>query len=158
MATLHFCQNFTFVQILTDFFFFRKNITFVFFTVIYAIYKFSCKNTDIVFRPKFLTSQTKWHFHKNFTRVNFILFFLLSFWFVPCTFEYTIYKFSCKNGDIAFWSKFLASQTWVHFRTNFKQFFFFPKEFYICFYDLYLCYIQIFLQKHRNCIPVKILN
>jgi len=79
MATLHFCQNFTFVQILTDFFFFRKNITFVFFTVIYAIYKFSCKNTDIVFRPKFLTSQTKWHFHKNFTRVNFILFFLFSF-------------------------------------------------------------------------------
>ena len=109
MATLHFGQNSwlvrpgcIFVQILNNFFFFRKNFTFVFMTFTYAIYKFSCKNTEIVFQSKFLTSRTKGHFCTNFTRVIFILFFLKNFSFVSWTSEYKIYKFSCKNGDIEF--------------------------------------------------------
>ena len=40
------------------------------------MYKFSCKNGDIAFRSKFLTSRTEGHFRKNFTLVIFLFIFI----------------------------------------------------------------------------------
>ena len=48
------------------------------------------------------------------------------------------------------------------FVQNLLEFFFFfsfhSKESSICFLDLYIRYKQVFVQKHRHCIPVKILD
>ena len=44
------------------------------------------------------------------------------------------------------------------FIQNVPKFFFSSKEFYICFLDLHICYLQVFMQKCRHCIPVKILD
>ena len=54
-----------------NFFFFRESFPFFSWTTKYAMCKISCKNSDIVFRPKFLTSQTKGHFLTNFAH-NFL--------------------------------------------------------------------------------------
>ena len=54
------------------FFFFLQHIfLFVFWATIYAIYKFSCKNTDIEFRKKFFASRTSWHFRTKFNKICF---------------------------------------------------------------------------------------
>ena len=85
MATLHSGRNSwsvgtrgIFVQNLQQFFFYCRRIFHFFsWTTKYAICVFWCKNADIVFLSKFLTSQTKWHFLTNFTR--FIFLFLFKF-------------------------------------------------------------------------------
>jgi len=97
MAILNFDKNYwpvglrgVFLQILTDFFFPKEFcIYFFFLSFIYAIDKFPCKNTDIVFRSKFLTSRTKGHFRTNFTRV--ILFFF-PFEFLVCSLDLWIFN------------------------------------------------------------------
>ena len=63
-------------------------------------------------------------FVQNLLKVLFI-FFLNIFQFVSRTSIYSTFKFSCKNGDIAFMSKFLTRQTKGHFRTKFTLDFFF---------------------------------
>ena len=44
--------------------------------------------------------------------IVFFYLFIFQYSFTPFseTSEYNIFKFSCKNGDIAFWSKFLTSR------------------------------------------------
>ena len=66
-------------KILPKFFLFRKNFPFFSWTTKYAISKFWCKNADIVFRPKFLTSRKKGHFLTKFAL--FLLFFIILFFF-----------------------------------------------------------------------------
>ena len=82
MATLHIGRNSwlvgtsgIFIQNLQDLFFFQKNFPFYSWTTKYAIYKFWCENTNIVFRSKFFTSRTKVHFRTNFARVFIIILF-----------------------------------------------------------------------------------
>ena len=69
-----FCTNFTRI-----FFFFRKNFQFFSWTSKYAICKFWCKNDDIVFQSKYLTSRTKRHFPTNFTWVFLFIYFSIEF-------------------------------------------------------------------------------
>ena len=57
-------------------FFFGKNFAFFSWTTKYSICMFWCKNADVVFRPKFLTSRTKGHFLWNFA--CFFFFFFLT--------------------------------------------------------------------------------
>ena len=116
-----------FVQNLPQLFFLSKGFSFFSLTTKYAICMFSCKNAEIVFRSKFLTSWIKGHFHRNFTLfivVFFLIFVLYNFPLVSETSEYTISEFSCKNGDIPLWSKFLTCRNLGYFGTNFSRFFF----------------------------------
>ena len=79
MKTLHSFRNSwpvgtrgMFVQNLTKiFFFFLNNFPFFSWTTKYSICKFSFKNADNIFLPKFLISWTKWHFRTNLMRVFF---------------------------------------------------------------------------------------
>ena len=69
-----------FEQILHEiFFFFWKNFQFFSWITKYAICKFWCKNGDIVFQSKYLTSWTKGHFRRNFTRVFLFIYFSMKF-------------------------------------------------------------------------------
>ena len=53
-----------------------------------------------------------------------VFFFEIIFHFFQTT-KYAIYKFRCKNANIAFWSKFWTCRTKGHFHKNFTQVFFF---------------------------------
>ena len=66
--------------------------------------------------------------------VFFFFFFLQKiFSFISGTSKNSFYKFSCKNFDIVYRSKNLASRSREHFRTKFNRIFFLAKDFYICF-------------------------
>ena len=108
-----------FVQILHEFFFFVNNFPFLSWTTNYAICKFWSKNDNIVFQSKYLTSRTNGHFHTNFSRVFLFIYFSIEFPLFSETSKYTIYKFSCVNSDIPFWSKFLTCRNLELFRTKF---------------------------------------
>ena len=86
-------------------------------------------------KRKILASRIMGHFRKKF---NIIFFFLQKiFPFVSWNYKNAIYKFQWQNTKIVFWSKFLASGTYGHFRTKFNRvFFFLTKDFFICFFDL----------------------
>ena len=101
---------------------------------------FHAKNSTLYFRKKkrkILASRIMGHFRKKF---NIIFFFLQKiFPFVSWNYKNAIYKFQWQNTKIVFWSKFLASGTYGHFRTKFNRvffFFFLTKDFFICFFDL----------------------
>jgi len=89
----------------------------------------------------------------------FFLFFVNNFTFVYWTTSFAIYRFSCKNANIWIRSKFLTLLTQRHFRTKLIRVFFsfLSKEFWVCFVDLLMCYLQVFMQKRRHGIHVKIL-
>ena len=79
--------------------------------------------------PKLYSSQNSWPvgpraiIEQNLT--EFFIFLQKVFPFISRTTIYAIYKFSCKNARIVFWSKFLTSGTQGHFQTKFTQGFFF---------------------------------
>ena len=87
METLHSGRNSwlvgtrgIFVQILHEFFFSFERIFYFFsWTTKYVICKFWCKNDDIVFQSKYLTSRTKRHFPTNFTWVFLFIYFSIEF-------------------------------------------------------------------------------
>ena len=68
------------------------------------------------------------------------------------TSKYVIYKFSCKNVESVSRSKFLASRTKGHCRTNLNEFFFFSSKRFFHFFleHLYICYLQVFMQKMQK--------
>ena len=49
----------------------QKKFPFFSWSMKYAVNKFWCKNDDIVFQSKFLTSRTKGHFRTKFSRIFF---------------------------------------------------------------------------------------
>ena len=110
--------------------FFLKMFSFFSWTFIYATYKFSGKNGDIVSRSKFLIRRTQGHFRTKFTRRFFFFFFfflLKNLLFVSWTSIFATYRISCKNGEIAFQSKFLTKRTMgaVLFKIDMSFFFLF---------------------------------
>ena len=61
-------------------------------------------------------------------RITFFSFFLWKI--LSWTSKYGIYKFSCKNSKIVFWSKFLVCGTNRRYGTNLNLFFFSYKRFF----------------------------
>ena len=95
-------------SILNQFFFpLQKIFPVVYQTTIFAIYKFLCKNANILFR------QNSWLAGVEGILYKIWLFFFLQniFLFLSQTRIYVIYKFLCKKAKIVFRSKFMVSKT-----------------------------------------------